>query len=87
VDLGDLLPNVDGTFQKTSSLHVSPVEWKNNQFSCEVKHQGKTILKILTDQEIKSNNGKLIIVRSVYGTYYDNKRLTNLKISMFYKLN
>ncbi|XP_039538821.1 major histocompatibility complex class I-related gene protein-like [Pimephales promelas] len=58
VDLGDLLPNVDETFQKTSSLRVSPDEWENNRFSCEVEHQGKTIQKILTDQEIKSNYTK-----------------------------
>ncbi|XP_056093759.1 major histocompatibility complex class I-related gene protein-like [Rhinichthys klamathensis goyatoka] len=52
VDLGDLLPNEDGTFQKTTSLHVSPYEWENNQFTCVVEHQGEIIQK--TDEEIKS---------------------------------
>ncbi|XP_077082071.1 RLA class I histocompatibility antigen, alpha chain 11/11-like isoform X2 [Siphateles boraxobius] len=53
VDLGELLPNEDETFQKTSSLYVSPDDWKNNQFTCEVEHQGETIQK--TEDEIKSN--------------------------------
>ncbi|XP_039538411.1 major histocompatibility complex class I-related gene protein-like [Pimephales promelas] len=57
VDLEELLPNEDGTFQKTSSLRVSPDEWKSDHFTCEVEHEGKTIEKILTDQEIKSNYG------------------------------
>ncbi|TRY89784.1 hypothetical protein DNTS_010943 [Danionella cerebrum] len=42
VDLGQLLPNADGTFQKTSTLRVSSEELKNNKFSCEVEHQGET---------------------------------------------
>ncbi|CAM4661964.1 unnamed protein product [Leuciscus chuanchicus] len=43
VDLGETLPNEDGTFQRTSTLYVTPDEWEKNQFSCEVEHQGKTI--------------------------------------------
>ncbi|MBB6682349.1 major histocompatibility complex class I family protein, partial [Aequorivita sp. 609] len=42
VDLGELLPNEDGTFQKSSTLRVTPDEWKKNKFSCVVEHQGKT---------------------------------------------
>ncbi|TRY74371.1 hypothetical protein DNTS_032059, partial [Danionella cerebrum] len=42
VDLGQLLPNADGTFQKTSTPKVSSEELKNNKFSCEVEHQGET---------------------------------------------
>ncbi|XP_077082069.1 major histocompatibility complex class I-related protein 1-like isoform X2 [Siphateles boraxobius] len=53
VDLGELLPNEDETFQKTSTIRVSPDDWKNNRFTCEVEHQGKTIR--MTDHEIKSN--------------------------------
>uniref|UniRef100_A0A672LRD7 Major histocompatibility complex class I UBA n=1 Tax=Sinocyclocheilus grahami TaxID=75366 RepID=A0A672LRD7_SINGR len=49
LDLGQLLPNEDGTFQKTSTITVTPDEWKNNQYSCVVEHQGKTIRQILTD--------------------------------------
>ncbi|XP_077051189.1 uncharacterized protein LOC143701629 isoform X2 [Siphateles boraxobius] len=48
VDLGELLPNEDGTFQKTSTIRVSPEEWKNNKFSCVVEHQGETKDKIRT---------------------------------------
>ncbi|XP_026145051.1 HLA class I histocompatibility antigen, A-3 alpha chain-like [Carassius auratus] len=42
VDLGQLLPNEDGTFQRSSELRVTPEEWKNNKFICVVEHQGKT---------------------------------------------
>ncbi len=62
VDLGELLPNVDGTFQKTSTLYIQPDEWKKNQFDCVVEHKGRTIRKILTEDEIKSNRSKFLIV-------------------------
>uniref|UniRef100_A0A673KQA0 Ig-like domain-containing protein n=1 Tax=Sinocyclocheilus rhinocerous TaxID=307959 RepID=A0A673KQA0_9TELE len=52
VDLGELLPNEDGTFQKTSTLNVKPEELKKNKFSCVVEHQGKT----KTANEIMTNN-------------------------------
>nr|QHB49894.1 MHC class I antigen [Ctenopharyngodon idella] len=42
VDLGELDPNEDGTFQKSSTLRVTPDEWKKNQYSCVVEHQGET---------------------------------------------
>ncbi|XP_050958081.1 class I histocompatibility antigen, F10 alpha chain-like, partial [Labeo rohita] len=53
VDLGELLPNEDGTFQRTSTISVKPDEWKQNQFRCVVEHQGKTIRK--TEDEIITN--------------------------------
>ncbi|XP_073700029.1 major histocompatibility complex class I-related gene protein-like [Garra rufa] len=56
VYLGKALPNVDGTFQITAILYVSPHNWKKDQYVCVVKHKGKTIKKILTDDEIISNN-------------------------------
>ncbi|KAK2906627.1 hypothetical protein Q8A67_005612 [Cirrhinus molitorella] len=56
VDLGELLPNADGTFQRTSTIYVPPDEWKKNHYVCVVEHMGKTIQKILTKDEIKSNN-------------------------------
>uniref|UniRef100_A0A671L3H8 Major histocompatibility complex class I UBA n=1 Tax=Sinocyclocheilus anshuiensis TaxID=1608454 RepID=A0A671L3H8_9TELE len=43
VDLGQLIPNEDGTFQVTSTITVTPDELKNNKFSCVVEHQGETI--------------------------------------------
>ncbi|XP_067272678.1 major histocompatibility complex class I-related gene protein-like [Pseudorasbora parva] len=66
VDLGDTLPNEDGTFQKTSNLHVTPDNWKQNQYACEVEHNGKTFQK--TDDEIKSNYSRLLIVG--YALFY-----------------
>ncbi|NP_001410321.2 major histocompatibility complex class I UKA isoform 1 precursor [Danio rerio] len=53
VELGELLPNADGTFQKRSTLNVKPEEWKNSKFSCVVEHQGE---RILTEDEIRTNN-------------------------------
>lgn len=53
VDLGELVPNEDGTYQKSSTLRVSPDELKNNKFSCVVEHQGKRV----TADEIRTNNG------------------------------
>ncbi|XP_051728997.1 major histocompatibility complex class I-related gene protein isoform X2 [Ctenopharyngodon idella] len=52
VDLGELLPNEDRTFQKRSTLSVTPDEWKKNEFSCVVEHQGKTV----TEKKIRTNN-------------------------------
>ncbi|RXN20802.1 major histocompatibility complex class I-related protein [Labeo rohita] len=59
VDIGDLLPNEDGTFQKTVTLKVHPEEWMKNYYVCVVKHMGKTIQKILIEYEIKNNDSKL----------------------------
>uniref|UniRef100_A0A8C1MG14 Ig-like domain-containing protein n=1 Tax=Cyprinus carpio TaxID=7962 RepID=A0A8C1MG14_CYPCA len=53
VDLGELLPNEDGTFQRSSTIRVTPEEWKKNKFSCVVEHQGKT----MTANEIRTNPG------------------------------
>ncbi|XP_067272676.1 major histocompatibility complex class I-related gene protein-like [Pseudorasbora parva] len=55
VDLGDTLPNEDGTFQRKLSL-ILPEDWEKDQYSCEVVHMTGIIQKILTDNEIKSNN-------------------------------
>nr|BAK57366.1 MHC class I antigen [Carassius langsdorfii] len=56
VDLGELIINEDGTFQRASTLRVTPEEWKNSKFSCEVEHQGETIREILTEDKIKTNH-------------------------------
>ncbi|KAL2080173.1 hypothetical protein ACEWY4_023966 [Coilia grayii] len=39
VDVGETLPNEDGTFQKRAVLNVSPEERKKGQYSCEVTHK------------------------------------------------
>uniref|UniRef100_A0A673MYU4 Major histocompatibility complex class I-related gene protein-like n=1 Tax=Sinocyclocheilus rhinocerous TaxID=307959 RepID=A0A673MYU4_9TELE len=60
VDLGQLLPNEDGTFQKTSTLNIHPDDWKKDEYVCVVEHEGKTIQK--TEEEIISNKSKLLII-------------------------
>ncbi|XP_052441316.1 H-2 class I histocompatibility antigen, Q9 alpha chain isoform X3 [Carassius gibelio] len=59
VEVGEPLPNEDGTFQKSSELRVTPEEWKNNKFICVVEHQGRAIRKILTEKEIRTNQESL----------------------------
>ncbi|KAK2887663.1 hypothetical protein Q8A67_015891 [Cirrhinus molitorella] len=54
VEVGELLHNEDGNFQKTSTIRVTPDEWKNNKLICVVKHQGKT----KTANAIRTNGGK-----------------------------
>lgn len=61
VKSGETLPNEDGTFQRTVTLRVSPNDWKEDQYFCVVKHMGKTIQKVLTEEEIKSNNSEFIV--------------------------
>ncbi|CAM4638130.1 unnamed protein product [Leuciscus chuanchicus] len=63
VDLGELLPNEDGTFQKTSTLRVTPDEWKNNKFSCVVEHQGET----KKEDEIRTNGGDSVPIMPIVG--------------------
>ncbi|XP_051992648.1 major histocompatibility complex class I-related gene protein-like [Xyrauchen texanus] len=63
VELGELLPNEDGTFQKTSTLTVTPDEWKNNKFSCLVEHKG--INK--EESEIRTNNGNSLPIGIIVG--------------------
>ncbi|XP_051992647.1 class I histocompatibility antigen, F10 alpha chain-like isoform X2 [Xyrauchen texanus] len=63
VELGELLPNEDGTFQKTSTLTVSPDEWKNNKFSCLVEHKG--INK--EESEIRTNYGNSLPIGIIVG--------------------
>lgn len=63
VELGELLPNEDGTFQKTSKLKVKPDEWGKNQFSCVVQHQGKSV----TVDEIWKSPGDSVPVGIIVG--------------------
>nr|UTQ11741.1 MHC class I antigen [Megalobrama terminalis] len=63
VDLGELLPNEDGTFQKTSTLRVTPDELKKNKFSCVVEHQGKT----KTEDEIRTIGGESVPMGIIIG--------------------
>ncbi len=53
VEVGEQLPNKDGTYQKMSTITVTPDELKKNKFSCVVEHQGQT-----KTFEIRTNPGK-----------------------------
>ncbi|XP_058608861.1 major histocompatibility complex class I-related gene protein-like [Onychostoma macrolepis] len=63
VEVGELLPNEDGTFQKKSTIRVTPDEWKNNKYSCVVEHQGKT----KTANEIRTNPGASVPIGIIVG--------------------
>ncbi|XP_050983874.1 DLA class I histocompatibility antigen, A9/A9 alpha chain-like [Labeo rohita] len=63
VKIRELLPNADGTFQKTSTITVTPDEWKNNKFICVVKHQGKN----KTANEIRTNGGDSVSIGIIVG--------------------
>ncbi|XP_042561937.1 class I histocompatibility antigen, F10 alpha chain-like [Clupea harengus] len=61
VDVGETLPNEDGTFQKRAELTVSPDERKKGQFTCEVEHRsGKPIVKTLIVEDGKNLVGIII---------------------------
>uniref|UniRef100_A0AAY4CMS3 Ig-like domain-containing protein n=1 Tax=Denticeps clupeoides TaxID=299321 RepID=A0AAY4CMS3_9TELE len=57
VNVGETLPNHDGTFQKRAKLKVTPDERKKNQFTCVVEHKsGDPIHMILTEEKIRTNS-------------------------------
>ncbi|XP_065139029.1 uncharacterized protein [Paramisgurnus dabryanus] len=58
VELGETLPNEDGTYQRKSTLKVTPEDLKKIQYNCVVEHKGKTIRMSLQEDEIRTNNGK-----------------------------
>nr|AYC61987.1 class I histocompatibility antigen A2 [Anguilla japonica] len=39
VELGEMLPNGDGTFQTRSHLRVKPEDWKSQEYTCTVQHK------------------------------------------------
>uniref|UniRef100_A0A8C1S274 Ig-like domain-containing protein n=1 Tax=Cyprinus carpio TaxID=7962 RepID=A0A8C1S274_CYPCA len=67
VEVGELLPNEDGTFQKRSTIRVTPEEWKNNKFSCVVEHQGKTMTadEIRTNTDVHAKKERVTFILSV----------------------
>ncbi|XP_042166003.1 H-2 class I histocompatibility antigen, Q9 alpha chain-like isoform X2 [Oncorhynchus tshawytscha] len=50
---GEILPNGDGTFQKSTQLKVTPEEWKNNKYQCVVQVTGIMVdfIKVLAESE------------------------------------
>ncbi|KAJ8267380.1 hypothetical protein COCON_G00125520 [Conger conger] len=75
VELGETVPNGDGTFQTTSHLHVKPEDWKRNRYTCTVHHKSleDDIILPVTEENIKSNkdpeseNSMGIIIGCVLG--------------------
>ncbi|XP_063056438.1 major histocompatibility complex class I-related gene protein-like [Engraulis encrasicolus] len=57
VDVGETLPNVDGTFQKRVVLTVPPEERKKAQYSCEITHMSRAepVNMILHSAELNRN--------------------------------
>ncbi|KAL0962362.1 hypothetical protein UPYG_G00339090 [Umbra pygmaea] len=53
VELGETLPNDDGTFQKSVHLTVKPDERKNNQYQCVVQVSGinEDFIEVFTEKE------------------------------------
>ncbi|KAL0167305.1 hypothetical protein M9458_039149, partial [Cirrhinus mrigala] len=58
LDLGEIVPNEDGTFQVMSTLSVEPEEWKKNKYECVVEHKSRTTRSVLTEDNIITNYGK-----------------------------
>ncbi|NP_001373773.1 major histocompatibility complex class I UMA isoform 2 precursor [Danio rerio] len=58
---GEILPNEDGTFQRTVTLRVSLQYWRKEQYTCVVRYMEKTIRRNLTEEEIKSNYSEMSI--------------------------
>ncbi|KAJ8000089.1 hypothetical protein DPEC_G00201230 [Dallia pectoralis] len=59
VEIGETLPNNDGTFQKSVHLTVNPEEWKNHKYQCVVQVSGikEDFIMDLTENELKTNWG------------------------------
>uniref|UniRef100_A0A8C1KQD6 MHC class I-like antigen recognition-like domain-containing protein n=1 Tax=Cyprinus carpio TaxID=7962 RepID=A0A8C1KQD6_CYPCA len=87
LDFGELLPNEDGTFQKTSTIIIGPDEWEKNQFVCVVEHKGRTFRKILTEDEIKSNNSKRPNLSGNHEIIFLNEQLHLQVILHFHSLS
>lgn len=57
VNVGETLPNHDGTFQKRVLLTVPPEERKKSNYTCEVYHQSSAepYIKILDENLLDEN--------------------------------
>uniref|UniRef100_A0A4W5R3R0 Ig-like domain-containing protein n=1 Tax=Hucho hucho TaxID=62062 RepID=A0A4W5R3R0_9TELE len=54
----EILPNEDGTFQKSAHLTMDSEEWENNNYTCVVEHKENIIAIRLDQSEIKTNSDK-----------------------------
>ncbi|CAB1351120.1 unnamed protein product, partial [Coregonus sp. 'balchen'] len=59
VEHGETLPNLDGTFQKSTHLTMDSEEWENNNYTCVVEHKENIITIKLDQSVIKTNSDKL----------------------------
>ncbi|XP_035254766.1 H-2 class I histocompatibility antigen, Q8 alpha chain-like, partial [Anguilla anguilla] len=55
VELGETVPNEDGTFQTTSNLTVKPEDWKSQNYTCTVQHKSlkQDIILPVKEENIK----------------------------------
>ncbi|KAJ8273733.1 hypothetical protein GJAV_G00104920 [Gymnothorax javanicus] len=55
VELGEMGPNEDGTFQTRSHLRVKPEDWKRDRYTCTVQHKSleQDIILPVTEENIK----------------------------------
>ncbi|XP_064205011.1 BOLA class I histocompatibility antigen, alpha chain BL3-7-like isoform X15 [Anguilla rostrata] len=58
VELGETVPNEDGTFQTTSHLTVKPEDWKGQEYTCTVQHKSlkQDIILPVKEENIKRNS-------------------------------
>ncbi|KAJ8273794.1 hypothetical protein GJAV_G00105590 [Gymnothorax javanicus] len=58
VDLGETVPNGDGTFQTRSHLRVKPEDWRRDRYTCTVQHKSleQDIILPVTEENIRSNH-------------------------------
>ncbi|KAG5843025.1 hypothetical protein ANANG_G00184110 [Anguilla anguilla] len=58
VELGETVPNDDGTFQTRSHLSVKPEEWKSQKYTCIVQHKRlkQDIVLSVKEENIKRNS-------------------------------
>nr|UVJ66137.1 MHC class I antigen [Anguilla japonica] len=86
VEMGEIVPNGDGTFQTRSRLTVKPEDWKSQEYTCTVQH------KSLEEDIVLSINssppmgviigcvvGALILILAVIGVVIWKKRSSGYK--------
>ncbi|XP_064175874.1 major histocompatibility complex class I-related gene protein-like isoform X2 [Anguilla rostrata] len=58
VELGETVPNGDGTFQTRSHLSVKPEDWKSQEYTCTVQHKSleQDIVLSVKEENIKRNS-------------------------------
>ncbi|KAJ8379223.1 hypothetical protein SKAU_G00000010 [Synaphobranchus kaupii] len=57
VELGETMPNEDGTFQTKSHLRVKPEDWKSQEYTCTVQHKSleQDIILPVTEENINKD--------------------------------